>query len=195
MGTGRIVVGRDTRASGEMVRQAVIAGLLSAGNRIVDVGVCPTPTVQLGVRHRRRARRNRDHRQPQSGRVERAEVHRARCALPRTAHAAASCSTSITRANTAASRGSGMRTNREPARRAGPAPAGGRGRPWRAAHGRRPPAASRARLVQRRRVARDAEAHRGARRGGGDDLHDPGRIVSSCAPSRRPRTSRRSAIS
>ncbi len=51
MGSGRIVVGRDTRTSGEMVRQAVIAGLLSAGNRIVDVGVCPTPTVQLGVRH------------------------------------------------------------------------------------------------------------------------------------------------
>jgi phosphomannomutase len=50
MGPGRIVVGRDTRASGEMVRQAVIAGLLSAGNRIVDIGVCPTPTVQLGVR-------------------------------------------------------------------------------------------------------------------------------------------------
>ena len=51
MGPGRIVVGRDTRTSGEMVRQAVIAGLLSAGNRIVDIGVCPTPTVQLGVRH------------------------------------------------------------------------------------------------------------------------------------------------
>ena len=50
MGTGRIVVGRDTRRSGEMVRQAVVAGLLSAGNRIVDVGVCPTPTVQFGVR-------------------------------------------------------------------------------------------------------------------------------------------------
>jgi phosphomannomutase len=50
MGAGRIVIGRDTRTSGEMVRQAVIAGLLSAGNRIVDLGVCPTPTVQLGVR-------------------------------------------------------------------------------------------------------------------------------------------------
>jgi len=50
MGTGRIVVGRDTRTSGEMVRQAVVAGLLSAGNRIVDLGMCPTPTVQLGVR-------------------------------------------------------------------------------------------------------------------------------------------------
>jgi phosphomannomutase len=48
--SGAIVVGRDTRTSGEMVRQAVVAGLMSAGCRIVDAGVCPTPTVQLLVR-------------------------------------------------------------------------------------------------------------------------------------------------
>ncbi len=50
LGSGAIVVGRDTRTSGEMVRQAVVSGLLSAGCRIVDAGVCPTPTVQLLVR-------------------------------------------------------------------------------------------------------------------------------------------------
>jgi len=50
VGQGRIVVGRDTRASGEMVRQAVVAGLLSTGCRIIDLGVCPTPTVQFSVR-------------------------------------------------------------------------------------------------------------------------------------------------
>ena len=50
VGGGRIVIGRDTRTSGEMVTQAVIAGLLSSGCRIVDLGVCPTPTVQLLVR-------------------------------------------------------------------------------------------------------------------------------------------------
>jgi phosphomannomutase len=50
VGSGRVVVGRDTRTSGEMVRQAVVAGLLSAGCRILDAGVCPTPTVQLLVR-------------------------------------------------------------------------------------------------------------------------------------------------
>ena len=53
--SGRVVVGRDTRTSGEMVRQAVVAGLLSAGCRIVDAGVCPTPTVQLLVRRMRAA--------------------------------------------------------------------------------------------------------------------------------------------
>ena len=36
-----------------MVRQAVVAGLLSSGCRVVDAGVCPVPTVQLAVRHRR----------------------------------------------------------------------------------------------------------------------------------------------
>jgi phosphomannomutase len=53
VGSGRVVVGRDTRTSGEMVRQAVVAGLLSAGCRILDAGVCPTPTVQLLVRRHR----------------------------------------------------------------------------------------------------------------------------------------------
>ncbi len=52
-GPGAIVIGRDTRTSGEMVRQAVLAGLLSSGCRAVDLGVCPVPTVQLLVRERR----------------------------------------------------------------------------------------------------------------------------------------------
>lgn len=52
-GPGTVCIGRDTRASGEMVRQAVVAGLLSSGCRVVDLGVCPVPTVQLLVRERR----------------------------------------------------------------------------------------------------------------------------------------------
>src|SRR5216110_1619307 len=53
VGARTIVVGRDPRTSGEMVRQAVIAGLLSSGCRIIDIGVCPVPTIQLLVRHHR----------------------------------------------------------------------------------------------------------------------------------------------
>jgi phosphomannomutase len=53
VGPGAVVIGRDTRTSGEMVRQAVVAGLLSAGCRVVDLDVCPVPTVQLIVRERR----------------------------------------------------------------------------------------------------------------------------------------------
>src|SRR5947209_20319554 len=52
VGPGPIVIGRDTRTSGEMVRQAVVAGLLSSGCRVVDLDVCPVPTVQLLVRRR-----------------------------------------------------------------------------------------------------------------------------------------------
>ncbi len=52
-GPGAIVIGRDPRTSGEMVKQAVIAGILSSGNRVVDIGMCPVPTVQLMVRHHR----------------------------------------------------------------------------------------------------------------------------------------------
>ncbi len=47
---GKVVVGRDTRASGDMVKHAVFSGLLSAGCRIVDVGVCGTPSAAMMIR-------------------------------------------------------------------------------------------------------------------------------------------------
>lgn len=47
---GRILVCRDTRASGPMVRAAVISGLLAAGCEVVDLGVSPTPSLQLAVK-------------------------------------------------------------------------------------------------------------------------------------------------
>ena len=47
---GRILVCRDTRASGPMVRAAVIAGLLAAGCEVIDLGVSPTPSLQLAVK-------------------------------------------------------------------------------------------------------------------------------------------------
>src|SRR6267143_1205243 len=46
---GRILVCRDTRASGPMIRSAVLAGLLSAGCEVLDLGICPTPSMQLAV--------------------------------------------------------------------------------------------------------------------------------------------------
>jgi phosphomannomutase len=53
VGASTIVIGRDPRTSGEMVKQAVLAGLLSSGCRILDIGMCPVPTIQLLVRHHR----------------------------------------------------------------------------------------------------------------------------------------------
>jgi len=46
---GRVVVGRDTRASGEMLTHAVASGLLAAGCEVVEVGILPTPTIQIYV--------------------------------------------------------------------------------------------------------------------------------------------------
>lgn len=47
VGAGRVIVGRDTRASGPMLQHAVHCGLLAAGCEVVDVGVLPTPTIQI----------------------------------------------------------------------------------------------------------------------------------------------------
>jgi phosphomannomutase len=46
---GRVVVGRDTRSSGEMLQHAVTCGLLAAGCEVVDTGILPTPTIQIYV--------------------------------------------------------------------------------------------------------------------------------------------------
>ena len=49
VGAGRVVVGRDTRSSGEMLHHAVACGLLAAGCEVVDIGILPTPTIQIYV--------------------------------------------------------------------------------------------------------------------------------------------------
>jgi len=45
-----ILVGRDTRISGDMLRCALAAGLLSTGADVVDLGVLPTPGVAFLTR-------------------------------------------------------------------------------------------------------------------------------------------------
>ena len=47
IGGQTVVVGRDTRTSGEMVRGSLISGLVATGCCVIDVGVCPTPTILL----------------------------------------------------------------------------------------------------------------------------------------------------
>jgi phosphomannomutase len=49
-GPGRtVVLGRDSRVSGPMFARAATAALQSVGCEVVDVGVVPTPSVQLAV--------------------------------------------------------------------------------------------------------------------------------------------------
>lgn len=47
VGGKTVVVGQDTRTSSPMIRHAVLAGLYATGCKVIDVGLCPTPTVLL----------------------------------------------------------------------------------------------------------------------------------------------------
>lgn len=49
LGGGRVVVGRDSRPSGEMLKHAVLAGLFSAGCHADDIGIAATPTVGVAI--------------------------------------------------------------------------------------------------------------------------------------------------
>jgi len=46
----RVLLGRDTRISGDMLRSALSAGLLSVGVNVIDLGVLPTPGVAFLTR-------------------------------------------------------------------------------------------------------------------------------------------------
>ena len=50
-GSRTIVVGRDSRVSGPMFHRATIAALQSVGCDVLDVGLAPTPTIQMTVEH------------------------------------------------------------------------------------------------------------------------------------------------
>ena len=47
----RVVIGRDSRVSGDALQGAFAAGLMSGGVDVVDLGVLPTPAVAFAVRH------------------------------------------------------------------------------------------------------------------------------------------------
>ena len=48
-GKNKVVIGRDARISGEMVRNLVVGTLQSIGIHVVDLGLSTTPTVELAV--------------------------------------------------------------------------------------------------------------------------------------------------
>ena len=47
IGGGTVVLGIDSRTSSLMLCHAVLAGLIATGCQVIDVGLCPTPTVLL----------------------------------------------------------------------------------------------------------------------------------------------------
>jgi phosphomannomutase len=48
--SGKVVVGADSRPSGDMVKRAVVSGLMAVGIDVVDIGIVPTPTVEIAVK-------------------------------------------------------------------------------------------------------------------------------------------------
>lgn len=50
-GNRRVVVGRDSRVSGPMFTRIVHGALESVGCTVIDIGMAPTPTIQLAVEH------------------------------------------------------------------------------------------------------------------------------------------------
>jgi phosphomannomutase len=48
-----VILGRDARTSGPMFARAAAAGFMSVGVDVIDLGMVPTPTVQLAVEHHR----------------------------------------------------------------------------------------------------------------------------------------------
>jgi phosphomannomutase/phosphoglucomutase len=52
-GEKRIAVGQDTRTSAQMIKHAIISGLLSTGHYVVDVGTVPTPALHMWIRDKK----------------------------------------------------------------------------------------------------------------------------------------------
>lgn len=48
-GKGKIVIGSDGRITGNMVKNIIVGTLIAKGNDVIDIGVCPTPTVLYNV--------------------------------------------------------------------------------------------------------------------------------------------------
>ncbi|ASI99157.1 phosphoglucosamine mutase [Thermococcus celer] len=47
---GTVVIGKDTRTSGEVIKSAVISGLLSTGVDVIDIGMAPTPLTGFAIK-------------------------------------------------------------------------------------------------------------------------------------------------
>ena len=50
-GGTRVAVGRDCRATSDAYAEAVIAGLMSTGLQVYDIGICPTPLLYFSLFH------------------------------------------------------------------------------------------------------------------------------------------------
>ena len=45
-----ILIGRDTRISGEILFQAIAKGINSSGKKFLNIGICPTPAIPFLIK-------------------------------------------------------------------------------------------------------------------------------------------------
>ena len=45
-----VLIGRDTRISGDLLLEAISSGVYSAGKEVVNLGICPTPAIPFLIR-------------------------------------------------------------------------------------------------------------------------------------------------
>ena len=46
---GAVIIGRDPRSSGAMIREGAISALLACGHNVIDLGIAPTPVIQHAI--------------------------------------------------------------------------------------------------------------------------------------------------
>ena len=47
----QVLIGRDTRVSGTLLLEALSNGLIHSGKEVIDIGICPTPTIPFLIKH------------------------------------------------------------------------------------------------------------------------------------------------
>ena len=48
--TSKVLIGRDTRVSGEILLEALSTGLRQSGKQVIDIGICPTPAIPFLIK-------------------------------------------------------------------------------------------------------------------------------------------------
>jgi len=49
--TQKVLIGRDTRVSGNLLLEALSNGLNHSGKEVIDIGICPTPAIPFLIKH------------------------------------------------------------------------------------------------------------------------------------------------
>lgn len=62
-----VVIGRDARLSGPILRDALVAGLRASGARVTDLGLCGTEEIYYAAARQNFDGRDHDYRQSQPG--------------------------------------------------------------------------------------------------------------------------------